>query len=239
MNARPSIDSLPEGAYAPNPATTVRRMSERGHYDRLLVHSILDEALTCHVGFVVPMADGAGAERVRPFVIPTIHARRGETLYVHGSPASRMLRTLATGVDVCVTVTLIDALVLARSTFHSSLNYRSVVVLGRAVAVKDLDEKRVALDALVDHVAAGRSGEARPGSEAELRSTLVLALPLEEVSAKMRTGPPADDEADLALPVWAGLIPLRTLAGPAVADPALGPIEPSAVITEWGRPQAG
>jgi uncharacterized protein len=150
-----------------------------------------------------------------------------------------MLRTLAAGVDVCVTVTLIDALVLARSTFHSSLNYRSVVVLGRAVAVTDLAEKRVALDALVDHVAAGRSGEARPGSERELRSTLVLALPLEEVSAKVRTGPPADDEADLALPVWAGLIPLRTLAGPAVADPTLGPIEPSAVITEWGRPQAG
>jgi nitroimidazol reductase NimA-like FMN-containing flavoprotein (pyridoxamine 5'-phosphate oxidase superfamily) len=188
----------------PSDRTTVRRHPERGVYDRGALDAILDEALFCHVGFV---ADG------RPFVIPTIHSRAGDVLYLHGSPASRMLRTLAGGIDVCVTVTILDGLVLARSVYNHSMNYRSVVVLGNAQPVEDRDEKLAALEAIVEHVAAGRSRDARPPSDKELAGTLVLALPLDEASAKIRTGPPKDFDDDVLLPIWAGVVPIRLVAG--------------------------
>jgi nitroimidazol reductase NimA-like FMN-containing flavoprotein (pyridoxamine 5'-phosphate oxidase superfamily) len=189
--------------------TRVRRLPKRGAYEFETIHAILDEALICHVGFVV---DGA------PVVIPTIHWRDGVTLYFHGSAASRMLRSLKNGVDACVTVTLLDGLVLARSAFHHSMNYRSVVVFGKAREVQE-DEKRHALDSLVEHVVRGRSREVRPPNEIELRQTLVLALPIEEASAKIRTGGPVDDEEDYALPVWAGVLPMKlAVSGEAVAD---------------------
>lgn len=188
--------------------TRLRRLPKRGSYDRATIHAILDEALVCHVGFVV---DGA------PVVIPTIHWREGDTLYVHGSAASRMLRSLREGVDACVTVTLVDGLVLARSAFHHSMNYRSVVVFGRARVVEG-DEKLRALESLVEHVVRGRAREVRAPNEPELRQTMVLALPLEEASAKIRTGGPVDDEEDYALPVWAGVLPLVLTPGAPVAD---------------------
>jgi uncharacterized protein len=188
--------------------TKVRRLADRGRYDRDTIYAILDEALLCHVGFVV---EGA------PVVIPTIHWREGDSLYFHGSAASRMLRSLKTGVDACVTVTLLDGLVLARSAFHHSMNYRSVVIFGKAQVVEG-DEKLRALDALVEHVVRGRSKEMRPHKEIELKQTLVLSLPLEEASAKIRTGGPVDDEEDYALPVWAGVVPLRLMPGEPVAD---------------------
>lgn len=188
--------------------TQVRRLPKRGHYDRETIHAILDEALICHVGFVV---DGS------PVVIPTIHWREADTLYVHGSSASRMLRSLKGGVEACVTVTLLDGLVLARSAFHHSMNYRSVVVFGKAREV-DGDEKLRALDSLVEHVMPGRSRDVRPPNETELRATTVLALPLEEASAKIRTGGPVDDDEDYALPVWAGVVPMRLTRGEPLAD---------------------
>ena len=189
--------------------TRVRRLSDRGRYDAVTIHAILDEALICHVGFVV---EGS------PVVIPTIHWRDGDTLYFHGSAASRMLRSLRNGVDACVTVTLLDGLVLARSAFHHSMNYRSVVVFGKAREVTDEEEKIRALDSLVEHVVRGRSKEVRPPNAKELRQTLVLALPLEEASAKIRTGGPVDDEEDYALPVWAGVLPLALTPAEPVAD---------------------
>ena len=188
--------------------TKVRRLANRGNYDRDTIHAILDEALVCHVGFVV---DGA------PVVIPTIHWREDDTLYVHGSAASRMLRSLKNGVDACVTVTLIDGLVLARSAFHHSMNYRSVVVFGKACEVTG-EEKRTALDGLVEHVVKGRSRDVRPPNELELRQTLVLALPLDEASAKIRTGGPVDDEEDYAMPIWAGVVPLKLTPSAPIAD---------------------
>lgn len=192
--------------------TRVRRHPERGAYDRQTIDAILDEALICHVGFV-----DAG----RPFVIPTIHARVGDTLYLHGSPASRMLRELELGPEVCVTATIVDGLVLARSVYHHSLNYRSVVVLGRSRTVDDLAEKSGALQAVVEHIAPGRSSDARSPSEAELAGTKVLAIGLDESSAKLRTGPPKDFEHDHGLPVWAGVLPLGIVPGPPLADPIL------------------
>ncbi|HEX8409320.1 MAG TPA: pyridoxamine 5'-phosphate oxidase family protein [Thermoanaerobaculia bacterium] len=186
----------------------MRRLPKRGHYDRETIHAILDEALICHVGFVV---DGS------PVVIPTIHWREGDTLYVHGSSASRMLRSLKEGVDACVTVTLLDGLVLARSAFHHSMNYRSVVVFGKAREV-DGEEKLRALDSLVEHVMRGRSRDVRPPNEIELRATTVLALPLDEASAKIRTGPPVDDDEDYALPIWAGVVPMKLTRGEPIAD---------------------
>jgi nitroimidazol reductase NimA-like FMN-containing flavoprotein (pyridoxamine 5'-phosphate oxidase superfamily) len=188
--------------------TRVRRLSERGRYETETIHAILDEALLCHVGFVV---DGA------PVVIPTIHWRDGETLYFHGSAASRMLRSLKGGVDACVTVTLLDGLVLARSAFHHSMNYRSVVVFGKAREVGE-DEKIRALESLVEHVVRGRSKDVRAPNQKELRQTLVLALPIDEASAKIRTGGPVDDEEDYAMPIWAGVLPLKLTPGDAVAD---------------------
>jgi nitroimidazol reductase NimA-like FMN-containing flavoprotein (pyridoxamine 5'-phosphate oxidase superfamily) len=194
--------------------TTVRRLPKRASYDRQTVYSILDEALICHVGFVV---EG------KPVVIPTIHARLNDCLYLHGSQASRMLRTLRGGVDVCLTVTLLDGLVIARSAFHHSMNYRSVVVYGVATEVSDGEEKLTALETIVEHVVPGRFAHARRPSEAELQGTLVLSLPLEEVSAKIRTGAPIDDDEDYALPIWAGEIPLDLTPGVPIADSRLSP----------------
>jgi nitroimidazol reductase NimA-like FMN-containing flavoprotein (pyridoxamine 5'-phosphate oxidase superfamily) len=187
----------------------VRRHPERGVYERDAIAAILDEALVCHVGFVV---DG------QPFVIPTIHARDGDVLYLHGSPASRMLRTLAEGVDVCVTATLLDGLVLARSVYNHSMNYRSAVVLGRARAIDDAGEKLSALETIVEHVVPGRWHDARRPNEKELAATTVLALALDEASAKVRSGPPKDFDDDVELPIWAGVIPLRLVAGAAEMD---------------------
>jgi nitroimidazol reductase NimA-like FMN-containing flavoprotein (pyridoxamine 5'-phosphate oxidase superfamily) len=189
--------------------TTLKRLPKRGSHERDTVNAILDEALICHVGFVVNEA---------PVVIPTIHWREGDTLYFHGSAASRMLRSLREGVDACVTVTLLDGLVLARSAFHHSMNYRSVVVFGKAREVTEREEKLRALDALVEHVMRGRSADVRPANEPELRQTMVLALPLDEASAKIRTGGPVDDEEDYTLPVWAGVVPAAITFGVPVED---------------------
>ena len=200
--------------------TEVARHPERGVYDREAIDRILDEALICHVGFVY-----AG----HPFVIPTIHARSGDTLYVHGSPASRMLKELGAGVDVCVTVTLLDGLVLARSVYNHSMNYRSVLVLGKARLLRDPAEKLAALEAVVEHVVPGRWDDARKPTEKELAGTSVLALPLDEASAKVRTGPPSDFEADLELPVWAGVIPVTLSTGAPE-----GPSDPPPYIAGYG-----
>jgi len=198
----------------PTPRTTVKRHPERGDYDRATIDAILDEALICHLGFV---ADG------QPFVIPTIHARDGDTIYIHGSPGSRMLRTTKGGVDVCLTVTLLDALVLARSVYNHSMNYRSVIVLGRAREVTEHGEKLRAMERVVEHVVPGRWADARQPNEGEIKGTTILALPLDEASAKIRSGPPTDDDADLELPVWAGLIPLKlTPSEPIVAEDSHG-----------------
>lgn len=189
---------------------TVRRLRERAVYQRQTIYDILDEAVVCQVGFVV---DG------QPYVIPTLHVRVGDALYFHGARANHMLGALRAGVEVCVSVTLIDGLVLARSAFHHSVNYRSVTVFGRAQEVSGDEAKLAALDALVDHVVPGRSADARPPNDSELRSTLVLRLSIEDAVAKVRTGPPADDAEDLPLPIWAGEIPLRTVAERPVASP--------------------
>jgi len=192
--------------------TKLKRLPKRGHFDRETVYGILDEGFICHVGF---------APEGQPFVIPTGYARDGDKLYIHGSQASRMLRTLSSGVDVCVTVTIIDGLVLARSAFHHSMNYRSVVVFGRATLIEDREEKLAALLALSEHIIRGRWAEVREPTEEEMIMTTVLSLPLVEGSAKIRTGPPLDDEEDYVLPVWAGVIPLRLEAGEPIADARL------------------
>ena len=182
----------------------------------------------CHVGFV---ADG------QPFVVPATYARWDDRLVIHGSAASRMVKALAGGAPACVSVTLLDGLVLARSGFHHSMNFRSVVVVGTATEITDPGEKRRALDAIVEHVAPGRVASVRPPSENELRATRVVTLPLDEASAKVRTGPPKDDEADYALPVWAGEIPLGLRPGPPVADPRLAPgIVVPPEVASWRRP---
>ena len=205
-------------SFTPTKRSTVKRLPKRAEYDREAVYAILDEGMICHVGFVV------GGQ---PFVIPTGYARIDERLYIHGSQASRMLRTLEGGVEVCLTVTLLDGLVLARSAFHHSMNYRSVVVFGRATAVEDEAEKLEALRAFSEHVIRGRWAEVRAPSPQELKGTLVLALPLEEASAKIRTGPPLDDEEDYQLPVWAGVLPLHIAAGAPIEDPLLPPDTPA------------
>ena len=192
--------------------TRIHRLPQRGDYDRETIHAILDEALICHVGFV------SGG---RPVVIPTIHTRVGEHLYFHGSPAAGMLRTLTAGGEACVTVTLLDGLVLARSAFHHSMNYRSVVVFGKAEEVTERDEKLCVLAALVEHVCRGRSADARGPTEKELKQTIVLRLPIAEASAKIRTGPPADDAEDYALPIWAGVLPLTLQPLTPMADNTL------------------
>lgn len=207
--------------------TTLKRLPKRGVYERELIYSILDEAFICHVGFAV---EG------QPFVIPTGFGRVDDRLYIHGSQLSRMLRTLAGGLDVCITVTLLDGLVLARSAFHHSMNYRSVVVFGRASMVDDGDAKLAALRAFSEHVISGRWDEVREPTDQELKATAVLSLPLEEASAKVRTGPPVDDEEDYDLPVWAGVLPLSLVAGAPVPDPRLpGEIEISPSILEFAK----
>lgn len=213
----------------PTPRTTLRRLPARGHFDRATVNAILDEALVCHVGFV---SEG------QPFVIPTIHARAGDHVFVHGSAASRMLKTLQGGVPVCLTATLLDGLVLARSAFHHSMNYRSVVVLGDAQPVTDEREKWDALHAIVEHVAPGRWSEVREPSAKELAATLVLRLPIEEASAKVRSGPPLDDDEDYARECWAGVLPLRLTPGRPEPDPRMPagrPLPPS--VMGFARPR--
>ena len=198
--------------FTPTERTKVRRLPDRGKYDSESVYGILDEAFICHVGFVVES---------QPYVIPTGFARVGDTLYIHGSAASRMLRTLADGVQICVTITLIDGIVMARSGFHSSMNYRSVVILGRATQVEGRDEKLAAMAAFSEQVMPGRWKDLRETTDAELKGTLVLSMPLKEVSAKVRSGPPKDDEVDYALPLWAGIVPLKLTAGNPINDPRL------------------
>lgn len=208
--------------------TRVRRLPERGAYDRATIDAIVDEALICHLAWITD--DGY------PRVIPTIHARVGDTLYVHGSTASRTLRGIKHGRDVCVEITLLDGLVFARSAFHHSMNYRSVVVYGHPREVVDPEEKDLAQRALVDHVARGRAAEARMPSQRELDQTTIVAIPLEEVSAKVRTGPPKDDEEDLDLPVWAGVLPLRLVPGePAAAPDLRGAPTVPAYLTDYRR----
>ncbi len=197
-------------------------MPARGSHDRALVHSILDEALVCHLGF---LAD------VGPLVVPTVFVRDGEVLYVHGAAAGRMLRTLAQGVSVCVAVTLVDGLVLARSAFHHSMNYRSVLVFGRARDVAEPEQNLHAMERLIDKVSPGRWGQIRAPSEKELRATSVLALPIVEASAKVRSGGPMDDKDDLALPVWAGVVPLRLCAEAAVSDAEGAAHPPPEILT--------
>jgi uncharacterized protein len=191
----------------------LRRKRDRGSYDRPLIEAILDEALIAHLG----IADGDG----QPFVIPTLHARRGELVYCHGSAASRTLRTLAGGAPVCLTVSLLDGLVLARSAMHHSANYRSAMILGRARLVSEEAEKLTAAEAIVEHIVPGRWREVRPPSTEELRATAILAIPIEEASAKVRSGPPLDDEQDHALPAWAGVLPLASRPGTPEPDPRL------------------
>ena len=192
--------------------TKLKRLPKRGYFDRETVYGILDEGFICHVGF---------APEGQPVVIPTGYARDGDKLYIHGSQASRMLRKLSSGVDACVTVTIIDGLVLARSAFHHSMNYRSVVIFGRATLVEDPEEKMAALLALSEHIIRGRWADVREPTEQEMKQTTVLSLPLAEASAKVRTGPPLDDEEDYAMDVWAGVVPLRLVADDPVADPRL------------------
>lgn len=198
--------------YRPTERTRLRRLPDRAVYDRAQVAALLDQGFVCHVGFVVDE---------QPYVIPTIYVRCGNELYLHGSAASRMLRSVRAGIPVCITVTHVDGLVLARSVFHHSVNYRSVVILGTALEVTDPDERLRALEALVEHVVPGRWHDARPPSAQELKATLVIRVALEEVSAKIRSGPPVDDTDDYRLDCWAGEIPLHTAPGSARPDPRL------------------
>jgi nitroimidazol reductase NimA-like FMN-containing flavoprotein (pyridoxamine 5'-phosphate oxidase superfamily) len=209
--------------YTPTRRTAVHRLKKRAVYDKTIVHAILDEGFVCHIGFVV---------EAQPYVIPTLYARQGDCLYFHGAMASRMLRTLASGVDVCLTVTLVDGLVLARSAFHHSMNYRSVVVLGQARLVQDPEERMRALELITDHAVPNRWAEVRGPNELELKQTSVLALPLLEVSAKVRAGPPVDDEEDYSLPVWAGVVPIENHVGRAVSD---GRVLPSVAQPDLAR----
>jgi uncharacterized protein len=207
----------------PTQRTRVVREPERAVYDREAAYRILDEGFICHVGFLV---DG------QPFVIPTSYGRKDGDLYIHGSAASRMLRQMKEGVAVCVTVTLLDGLVLARSVFNHSMNYRSVVVLGKATPVDDAEEKLTALRVLSEHILPGRWDDARQPNERELKATSVLRVPIEEFSAKVRTGPPIDDAEDLAFPTWSGVLPLEIKAGEAIRDPKL---EPERDVPEYLR----
>ncbi len=210
---------------APSPRTKVRRKPARARYDREAIDAILDEAVVAHLGY---------AHEGQPYVIPTLHARVGEEVYFHGSAASRTIRTLAAGAPTCLTVTLLDGLVLARSAKHHSVNYRSVVVLGTARPIKDFSERRQAVQALTERLVPGRWQEVRPPTEKELKAINVLALPLDEASAKIRTGPPVDDEEDYALDAWAGVIPLHTHAGAPVPDPRLASdIAPTPTVAAW------
>lgn len=201
-------------SFFPTERTALKRLSHRGVYERKTIYRILDEGFICHVGFVF---------HNEPVVIPMAYGRAGNVLYIHGAVASRMLRELANGIPICVTVTLLDGLVLARSAFHHSMNYRSVVVFGTACAVKDVTRKLKALQAISDHVMQGRWAEVRKPNETELKQTLVLELPLVEASAKIRSGPPIDEESDYGSAVWAGELPVSLVVGEPVAEPRLLP----------------
>lgn len=193
------------------PRTTLARHPERGTHERETIHQILDEGFVCHVGFV---AEG------QPFVIPTGYGRIGDTVYIHGSAASRMLRNLEKGIDLCLTVTLLDGLVMARCAFSHSMNYRSVVILGKATLVESQQEKMAALQAVSEQIVPGRWAEVRKPTEQELKATSVLKLPLAEASAKIRTGGPKDTKEDLGFSVWAGVLPMKLVPGTPVEDPA-------------------
>jgi uncharacterized protein len=207
----PRSEAARERAQPASDRSRVHRIPERGAYDRETLLAILDEGLVAHVGFA--------GEDGQPYVLPMAYARQGERLLLHGSVLSRLMQRTAEGVPVCVTVTLLDGLVLARSVFHHSMNYRSAVVLGRAAAIRDRAEKLAALEALVEHLTPGRSTEARGPSEKELAATEIVAVPLDEASAKIRSGPPKDAKADLDLDVWAGVVPLRLVAGAPETSP--------------------
>lgn len=201
--------------------TQVKRNPQRGSYDSQEIYAILDAARICHLAFVADQ---------QPYAIPTIHTRIGNTLYVHGAPASRMLKTLAGMVPVCLTATLVDGLVFAKSAFHHSMNYRSVVVLGNASTVDALDEKRAALRSFVEDIAPGRYDDCRQANDKEVQSTTVLRIPIEEASAKCRTGGPIDDPADMKLDHWSGVLPLQTAFGPAI------PVMDGIPIPDYLRP---
>jgi uncharacterized protein len=214
---------------SPSARTSVKRKPQRAAYDRATIDKILDEGLICHVGF---SADG------QTFVLPTIHARVGDRVFLHGSPASRLLQTLAAGTEACLAVTIVDGLVLARSAMHHSMNYRSVVLFGTASVVEDDAEKLQVLKALTDHIVPGRWSDVRAPSEQELRQTLLLGIPIDEASAKIRTGPPLDDEPDYDLPAWAGVIPLGLAASEPIPDPRLRPgINPPAYARNYRGPR--
>ena len=206
--------------------TTLHRLPERGSHDRAAIDAILDEAIVCHLGFV-----DAG----QPYVIPTVYARVGDVIYLHGSAASRTLRAVRGAIPVCLTVTLLDGLVLARSAFHHSVNYRSVVLLGTASGVEDPEEKTAALHAIVEHTVPGRSTDARASNDKERRATIVLKLAITEASAKIRAGGPKDDPEDMARQIWAGVIPLRTVAGDPVREPDCDVAAP-AYVAAYLRP---
>ena len=212
-------------ASPPSQRARIRRAPSRADYGRATIDAILDEALVAHLGFAIDD---------QPYVIPTLHARIGDIVYIHGSSASRAIRSLTGGLQACLTVTLIDGLVLARSAFHHSMNYRSVVILGEARPVEGPEERMRALEAFTERLVPGRWDEVRPPTAQELKGTRVLALTLDEASAKVRTGPPVDDDEDYELDVWAGVVPLAVKAGALTPDPKLTPgIEPSAPVRRW------
>lgn len=215
----------------PTSRTTLRRHRERGSHELRVVEDVLDEAMVCHVGFAL---DGS------PWVVPMLHGRAGDQLYLHGAVGNHLLRALASGVQACATATLIDGLVLARSAFHHSANYRSVMVFGEARLVHDHEEKRAALDVLVDRVLPGRAADSRPGSLREMEQTMVVALGITEASAKIRTGPPVDDEDDLDSPFWAGVLPIRLVSGtPVPADDLPAGVEVPDYVRRPRRPGLG
>jgi hypothetical protein len=219
---------MPSETFRPTARTTVKRLPERATYDRRVIHAILDEATVCHVGIAL---EG------QPYVVPMAYARRGDALLLHGSAASRLMRTLAGGARACVTVTLEDGLVLARSAFNHSMNYRSVMALGTARPIENPDAKRSAFHALVEHLVPGRSRDARAPDDREMSATVILEMTLEEVSAKVRTGPPEDEDQDLKVPAWAGVVPFRRQVLPPEPAPDLDPaIEPPAYVTRYRRP---
>ncbi len=213
--------------FVPSPHTSFGRKPERGSYERAVANRILDEAFVAHVGFAV---DG------QPFVIPMVFGRDDDRLYLHGSVASRLLRALDAGVPVCVTVTLVDGIVLGRSQFRHSVNYRSVVVVGTARRLREPDEQRRALACVVDHVAPGRSGEARPPSDPEQRATTVLEVAIDTASVKTRSGGPMVDDEDRTLPIWAGVLPLTVVAGTPRPDEPATTVDEPASISPWSRP---
>ncbi|MFN8496723.1 MAG: pyridoxamine 5'-phosphate oxidase family protein [Anaerolineae bacterium] len=216
--------------FAKTSRNRVRRLPERADYDRDTIYSIIDEALICHVGFAV---DG------QPFVIPTIHARMDDTLILHGAKASRLLKHVQSGAAMCVAVTLLDGLVVARSAFHNSMNFRSVVLFGTGYVIEGEEERLAALAAITDHVVPGRWRDSRPPNRKELNATTVVALPIESATAKLRAGPPGDDDEDYALPIWAGVIPIQQTFGAPEDDPRLTDGVPAPdYITGYRRPKA-